>query len=312
MVFYICNQIFKKFIFENTFKLNSEEILKIVPNYFDSLLEIKKRENEIIYNLDLACYFFIKNEYDISSYYFSFLRKTICNFEKLRCYEGLILVNEINCYINSKRYYKIFDLNSLIIDKLNNSEGIYLNEFKYFQIVFNIKYNFSKVIKRDILKFLTDLYEDDKIRYLYKIGKVLYDCGYKEECIYFCNEIYSIISKKNFETLNEIDCEGLIYISKIYIEEAVFDNLDKIIDISLNLSIYLGCAEFICESYFNKAIFYGKQNDFDKMDTYISLSIYFLNQLDLKKSYDKFLDIGFVFYSLGNIYEAVNNFKNII
>lgn len=312
LVFYICNQIFRKFIFENNFKSNSEDILKIIPSYFDSLLEIKKNENEVIYNLDLACYFFVRNEYDISSYYFGFLKKIICDFEILKSYEELILVNEINCYINSKKYYKIYDLKNLIDENLKNNRSIYLDEFKYFKIVWDIKYKFSNNVEKTILKFLMDLSDEDRIRYLYKISEVLYDCGHKKECIYFCNEIYNVISKKNFKNLSEIDCEGLIYISKIYIEESVLGNLEKIIDTSLNLSIYLGCAEFICESYFNKAVFYGKQNDFDKMDTYISLSIYFLNQLDFKKSYDKFLNIGFVFYNLGNIYEAVNNFKNII
>ena len=88
--------------------------------------------------------------------------------------------------------------------------------------------------------------------------------------------------------------------------------MDKIVEDSLNLSIYIGCPEFICESYFNKAILCGKNNDFDKLDTYIDLSVYFLNQLEFNRNSDRFLSIGFVFYKLGNIYEAIKNFKKVI
>lgn len=313
LVFYICNQMFKKFIFNQYYDLNMQKISEIIPIYFDALLEIKSIENEIIYNLDLACYFFIKHEYKVAAYYFKFLREMSLKFEILKLYKELIFVNEINCYINSRQYDRIYDLEEMINCNLKSSlEEEYLNEFRYFKIILVIRYNFEKFDKGIVLRFIEKCLLKDKVKYLYKICNILYEFGYVSECIYFCKELYSIISKNNFENYEDILCRSLIYISKIYIENSIFDKLEKIVEDSLNLSIYIGCPEFICESYFNKAILCGKKNDFDKLDTYIDLSVYFLNQLELNRNSDKFLSIGFLFYKLGNIYEAVKNFKKVI
>lgn len=310
LVFYICNQIFKKIVFNSEFYIDDDKILDIIPNYFDSLLENMSVENEIIYSLDLACYFFIREEYEVSSYYFGALRTRISDFEFLKPYEELIILNEINCYINLKQYYKLNDFEKIF--RVEEEELKYPNEFKYFKIVLSLKYGKSNFVLDEINEFIMGISHENREFYLYKICKILHEFGFIKECIKCCGEIYKMIKCKRFEDLGKEECKYLSYISKIYIENSNLNHAIKVIEDSLNLSIQIGCNEYVCESYFNKGIFYAKKGDYDKMETYINLSIYFLMKLNLNKNFEKCLDIGFSFYKLGNIYDAIKIFKQVI
>lgn len=77
VIFYICNKVFEKFVFCDTPYDLDDEILNIIPIYFDSVLNLNNNESKLIYNLDLARYFFNHGNYKNASYYFSLIRSFI-------------------------------------------------------------------------------------------------------------------------------------------------------------------------------------------------------------------------------------------
>ena len=79
----------------------------------------------------------------------------------------------------------------------------------------------------------------------------------------------------------------------------------------MELCVNIEDPEILCESYFNKVILSLKENDFDKANMYINLTLFFLNKLKGKNLKEKFLNVGFIFYKLENIYKAIESFNNI-
>ena len=314
LVFYICNNLFGKIVFNKEGKeFNLDDIFEIIPIYFESLIEIKDINKEIIYNLDLASYFFLKKEYKISSNYFKTLRKFSYEFGNLEEFKNVILINELNCYFNLKLYDKILNLKEIIhscVLYLDNQKLEETEEFKFFNVVCIIKAKFSEFSVQYVLDLFSNCENSRKIFYFYKICCVLEDLNYLNECINLCDVICDIIFEDNSKDLNLI-CKVLSFVSRIYMENNVFNRFDYIMEEFLNLSISFGKEESICEAYFNKALFYKEVKNLDKSEIYTNFTNYFLDRLSCK-SVDKSLNIGFMFYRLGNIYKAVKNFKFVI
>lgn len=310
LTFKICNSVFNKFIFGRNFSPYLEKISDIIPIYFDSLLKIKDVSKEIIYNLDLGIYFLIIQEYGIASYYFKFLRRLISSYDVLESYGDIILICEINCYINLREYDKLYFFKDKF-EALNHKDSLYVYDIIYFEWVFNIKYNFEDVIIKNIFYEFENCLFEKKIEYIYKLGKILYELGHLKECIYVCEKLYSILGNGEFEKCRSkyLICKSLVYVSRIYIENMDRKKLGSSIENALNLSISCEYMELMLELYFYKAVFYMKRGEFSKVTKYINLCTHFLERVRYKIGDEVYLNVGFIFYELKDRYEAIKNFS---
>ncbi len=312
LIFDICHNIFKRFVFECSFINNKWDFLDIIPIYFECIEKIGDINKNVIYYLDLAIYFLKIREYNLSSYYFKFLRVNCWEYREVDEFKEFILINEIRCYINLRKYNKIYNFKDKIEFYMENSkEYIYRKEFKYANVLLTIKYSFKDFNKGFVLESFKDFSIEDKINYIYKICNVLYELGYVKEQFLICRELYSIL-KKNSKILSFTKtCKIFNYISGVYIKNSILDKSREIIQKNLELCVNIEDPEILCESYFNKVILSLRENDFDKANMYINLTLFFLNKLKGKNLKEKFLNVGFIFYKLENIYKAIESFNNI-
>ncbi len=311
LVFEICSYMFNEFIFKNGSNVYVNKMFEIIPIYFNSLTKIGGISNGIIYNLDLAVYFLVRQDYYMASYYFEFLRKFSHKYSVLKPYRDMIIVNEMNCYINLRNYDKLYLLKDLIeIRNLKNFE--YMYDFVYFNIVYNIKYNSKCFDVKDVFEIFNGCDLETKIRYLYKIKSILYEMGYLNECIYICENLYLMFKDITDKKYIYLICKILVKISKFYIENMKISELEDIIEYSLNLSITNEYDEFTYELYFYKAIIYMTKNDLNKLSIYVDLCEHFLSKINVNTFYEKYLNIGFMFCKLDDIHGAIKNFNLIL
>lgn len=306
IVFYICNQIFKKVVFEKINLGDNEKIISIIPIYANALTKLGNYENNLIYNLDLACYLFTKGEYSMSAYRFNFLRKMSLQFNSFRKYEVLVFINELTCYVNLNNYDKIYGLMDDIESYMESceDEDMYI-ELNYFKMVWIMKYDFKNFNVENVLSFLDSYSYDKKVKFIYKISRVLKILGYDDKCIYLCEKLVDIIKEENILD-NNLSCEVLLYVCETFIEKNVMCKIDPIMEESLKLSSCINHPEYVFKAYFNKALLYYKKNDLKNLENLLNFVVCFLNRINDKEHRDKFLDIGFMFHKLGDIQSAIN------
>ncbi len=311
IAFYICNQIFKKVVFEKVNLNDNGKIISIIPIYVNSLTKLGNYENNLFYNLDLACYFFMKGEYQVASYHFNFLRKISLDFHNFRKYEVIVFINELSCYVNLNKYDKIYGL----IDDIEfyikscEDEDMYI-ELYYFKMIWIIKYDFENFSPEKVLEFLDSYSSEKKLEFIYKICRILRILGFDDECIYLCEKLINIVSEEKVLD-KSLSCKILLYVCEIFIEKHIFDKIDTIMEESLKLSSCVDCSEYVFKAYFNKALYYYRKNDLKNLETSLNFVVCFLNRIDVREHKDKFLDIGFMFHKLGDIKSSINILHNL-
>lgn len=312
LVFKICNRVFNKFIFEKDFSPYIEKIFEIIPIYFDSLLKVKDISKEIIYNLDLAIYFLIRDEFGMAAYYFKFLRKAISNYKILKEYDNIITVCEANCYINLREYDNLYFIKEKI-EIFNYENSPYSYDVKYFDSILNIKYNFEKFNTKNTFEEFKNCPLERKIEYLYKLSKILYELEHLKECIYFCEKLYSVLINNKFDNCRYkyLVCKSLVHISKVYVDNMKRNRLRNSIENALNLSIEEGYTDLIPWIYFYKSLFYMKKNEINRVNTYINLCMHFISVANRKNRNRIHLNLGFMFYELKDKYESIKNFNYV-
>ena len=103
----------------------------------------------------------------------------------------------------------------------------------YFDVVWNIKYNFEKFNVKDIFEKFKNCSFERKIEYFYNLSCILYELRHLKECIYLWKTVFDFDSCK----YKYLVCRALVHILKIYIENIHRDKLKDFIENALNLSI---------------------------------------------------------------------------
>lgn len=197
--------------------------------------------------------------------------------------EDIILIEKMN--FNNVKSYKVLGLYSLVLIRLLKEDG---EKYK--------KLNLDSISNKDIVL----------ARAHFEYGRAYYSINENEKAI---NEIKESI--RIYPSDNSIEYAKFINeIVELIIQhgetEIALDNIEN----SINIAITQNNIKLIEKAYYLKGISLKMEGRYLQAEMYMNLSIDALSKFGSKsESYQRYLDMGNLYYEIGNVYDATKYYS---
>ncbi|MGV3025376.1 helix-turn-helix domain-containing protein [Clostridium thermobutyricum] len=283
------------------------KLSEIIPIYYDLYSKTEDLNNQLIYLFEIGDYLFLNEEYDESGIYFA----RILDLMKNNSLDNTELYAKICCEL-SKCHFKL---------------GKYIEGEEVLNKSLDL---LDKVTDR---KILCEIYHVNAIK------NILMQQYSKENrdkaCSYAKDDIYKIIDMKSdyvkcyFKTFNTIEAEKTIEeiipilqieSTDICAEEFVKflkilkqynqrEYIQRILDDALNIAIVTNNIQLMEYSYYLKGALLEEEGKYEEAEMNFNLSLDALARFGTKKDfYERYLDLGNLYYKLDNLKESVRYF----
>lgn len=285
-----------------------DEILDIVPKYYDLYRRNNIDANTIIYFKDMANYLYESKEYGEARNYYN------------RVLEILIEKNDINnelypymsyregmCLLKCEEYKEAEKYLSIAKD---NSDNIESDEIKgniyYANSLISILNNREE--NNDYLSKSYEFFSNNSL----KIAESKLDYA---EAYFIVNEEEKAL-KEIKEAVELLPQEQLYYVGSLYMKGArllkknnKLDLADKFADKALNIAIEINHIELIEEAYYLKGVLLQKQERYREAELYMNLSLDSLVKFGTKKDlYSRYIDMANMYHKTQSIQDSIKYF----
>lgn len=304
LAFNFVHELFNYYISNN--KL--EDIPLLTKDYYDFYQKTCSDKNLIIYYMDMSTYCIVNKEFIQAINYCQNVREFFISKNNLKSnYLVIATYNEIISYIMLKDYTKAYEMAKFISEIVDYEE----DEKKRAEIYHVLALVFLRMDRDKFPQYEQksyELYGDNnkkKAISMYNYSSIMFEIGLKEEAIEYINN-----SLKYFPKYDKVKLvEFMLLIVDELLENNILDFAKEICDEVLNYAIEVDKIEFIEKSYYNKAKILIKLNDYYYAEMYMNLCLYALNKCgNNKRLYDRYLDMGYMYYNMNNIIEALKYF----
>lgn len=296
-------------LFHNYLINKSYENIQVnISRYYDICQKSEVTSNILVYFKDMGRYFFANCEYAQAATYFKNIIKLIReNKIEDRNEEAIAVYNKAICHT----YLNEFDKTYLLLDDLIKIVGN-VNEKSKKAIIYNFIADMQ--LKRgandadEYEKIAYSLYDSskDKIDALINSSLILIEIGKIETSLKYMNNAIKLC-KDNGE-------EGLVEVLLICVENLLNNNLieeaHKICDDALNHAIASNDVQYIERAYYLRSKILQGQDKCIESEMYMNLSLDALMKFGGKKEiYERYLDMGNMYFKLGEIRDSLKYFN---
>ncbi|MFC0903136.1 transcriptional regulator [Clostridium sp. MT-14] len=278
----------------------------IISTYYDYLQKCFSNERNSIYYMDIARYFYVSGEFSQSiNYYDNVIR--IC--EEDGCGEYLLkaMYHKATCYINLKCYDKAYELAMKIVNLMDSMQGDIENVCIYQMLaILSLKMDINKFSKYE--KKVYELCEKNlknKCEAMFDYARVLFNLGEKNRALSYLDESLRIYPKDNIRELVHF----MLMSTDILIDNKFLKRACITCNRALDYAINLDDIAFIERAYYYKALMLLKEGDFSKGEMCMNLSLDNLLKFGTSREiYKRYMEMGEMYYKVGNVEESVKYF----
>ncbi|MBA5851277.1 helix-turn-helix transcriptional regulator [Clostridium sp. cel8] len=287
---------------------NIDNVKLTIPKYYVYLKKDFCEKNFAIYYMDIGAYMLKNREYLRA---FNYYENALNISKKIK--DKQIILNSIYykslCLIIMEDYNKVSTSIHYLLKYIKDQPDLIKRAGIYFMCsILSIVYkrdDFSKYEK----KVFNLIKEKSKYKFIviFMYVKIMFDFNMKDKALNYLDRGLEEYSCENYK---EIDFLLLNILDKL-IENNFVNKADKICSDMLNRAIECDNVELMEGLYSCKAYICEKQNDIEHMEIYMNFSLSFTLRLkDRKKIYKKYIDMGNMYYKLGNTFEAIKYFNS--
>lgn len=303
LAFKLIHKLFNCYLDNN----KKDEILDIIPKYYDLYRRNNSEENTIVYFKDMANYFYKIKEYSEARTYYSrvieILEKDNNNKEsELYCYivyrEGMCLL-KCNQYDEAEKYLKIAkELLSNVKDNEIVSKIYYANN-----IIGILNNNVDALDIKKSCDFLKDTTRIASSKLDYAEAYFIIDK--EEEALREIDEAIAMLSQDFTYEIGEV----YIQCANILKNNGKIEFAEELADKALNIAIEINHIILIEKSYYLKGILLQKQNRFREAELYMNLSLDSLVKFGTKNDlYKRYIDIANMYHKTQEIQDSIKYF----
>ncbi|GAA0726820.1 helix-turn-helix transcriptional regulator [Clostridium malenominatum] len=284
-----------------------EKLQVLISKYYDICLKSKSNENQLIYYMDIAKYFYHSEEYIQAAGYYNTVKeegKKVGNMEIV----ARAMIRECYSYTMAKQYKvayeigkKLMELIDVFKDELKKAEAYYIMALLSLR---NNKEEFSHYEKEAYR-----LYGDNKVRIadaIFSYAEAMLDLDMKDQGIEYI--------KKGLTYYEEEKGEGFVQYMLKAVEELIKNNVieeaESISDEAINYSINLKDMKYIEKAYYLKALILGKKGELSSKEMYMNLALDSLMKFGSKRQIlDRYMEMGYMYFKLKNISDSIKYFN---
>lgn len=284
-----------------------EKFQVYISKYYDISQKINSIENQLIYLLDMGRFLFAAKEYQQAANYFGVARKKA---HESKHYKELANAsyNETICYLMMEDYKKAYEISS-DLDKLIK---YFDNDYKKAQAYETLtvlairmdKQKFKYYEEKSLKLYANN--ESQKADLLYNIASIEFELKMNKEAEDYIKRAISIYPKEDKVSFTEL----LLDSTDILVKNGMNELAKSLCDEALNSAIDVNNIMFIEKGYHLKSIILENQNDYEKAEIYMNLSLDSLLKFGSNEElYKRYMELGSMYFKLNNVSEALKYFN---
>ncbi|WP_138207364.1 helix-turn-helix domain-containing protein [Haloimpatiens lingqiaonensis] len=285
-----------------------EKVQFITSDYYDLYQKAYSDKNRIIYYLDMSRYCFANKEYRQAINFYSNVKKFLILDKKLKKqYLVISTYNEIVCYIMLKEYDKAYEISKELAEIVELEK----DEKKKAEIYHLLA---MMCLRGDCKRFeeykqkANKLYghnDNKKATALYNYAVTMFRLNQSEKAVEYVKEAIKYFPKHDKFNLVRF----LLGIVQELSDNNVLDFGREICDEALDYAIEVDKIEFIEKAYYYKAKILSKLKEEDQAEIYMNLCLDSLVKFgNNKELYERYLEMGYMYYNLGNTIDSIKYF----
>ncbi|WP_123052858.1 transcriptional regulator [Clostridium sp. JN-1] len=288
-------------------KGKTEKIQLIISKYYDYCHKCFNKENEIIYYMDIAKFFYTTKEFSQAASYYNNVRiisNDMKNYELL----SRATYNEAACYLMLEDYEKSYSIAEKMITLIDYMEDDSKKAEAYHMLaILSLRKNSGKFEEYEKKSY--ELYKDDlvhKSQAMYNYGAVMFALGLKKRAVKYVSS--AIESYPKDDKMNLV--KFLLMSIKKLIENDVLEIAQDTCDTALNYAIDLDNVVFIEMAYHYKALILEKQGKMDLAEMYMNLSLdALLKFANSSQICNRYIEMGDMYHKMGDVRESIKYFN---
>ncbi|WP_270474879.1 helix-turn-helix domain-containing protein [Clostridium cochlearium] len=307
IAFYIMHLLFLHNIENNRI----ERLQALIPTYYEISIKSSLEENQLKYYMDIGEYLYKFKEYIQAANYYNIVKKSAYKKKSGYIFAKAIL-NECKCYIMLENYEKAYKLSEKFLEldivnyfKKDIEKAEVYNVFAILNIINMDMDNFKKYKSIAYDLYGKEMYNKALASYSFAIAMI--NVNLKDKGVEYIKKSLEYYPKVDLNKFTEFMIKCLDYIIN---NNNDIEEVENIINTSIDYSIKINNLKCIEKSYYYKSILMGKINNIESQEIYMNLSLDVLMKIgNTKDIYKRYIDLGNMYYKMNNIEESVEYFN---
>lgn len=304
LAFKLIHKLFNYYLSQK--KLN--DILDIVPKYYDLYRRNNICSNTIIYFKDMANYLYESKEYGGAKNYYNRILNLLTekNETNSELY-AYINYKEGICLLKCAEYEEAERCLDTSINCLENIKSDYIKgDIYHAASIIGILNN--KTECNDYISKAYELLENDTLKIAelkFNYADTYFSINEEEKAIKEINEAIEILPKDQLYNVGNLYMKG----AKLFNRNKKLELADEFADKALNVAIELDNIELIEEAYYLKGMLLQEQGRFREAELYMNLSLDFLMRFGTKKDlYNRYIDMANMYHKTKAVQDSIKYF----
>ena len=303
VAFNLIHSLFNHYIIGNEL----EKVRIILSKYYDLWNKCNTNENELLYHMDVAMYFYAAAEYIQAASYYKNVRvasKKCNDFNTL----ARATYNEAACYVMLENYERAYEIAVRLSELVNFLElDIKKAEAYHMLAVLSLRRDEDKFSNYE--KKAYELYGDNldyKANAMYNFAAVMLDMSKEQQGISYIENALSYypITKVHERVDFMLECISAL------VGHGIYGNTKDKCEEALDLAIEISNNKAIEKAYYFKSLISEGEGEYLNAEMYMNLSLDILEKCGSKSDiYNRYLQLGDMYHRRNNISESLKYFN---
>lgn len=284
-----------------------DSVQSLSVRYYEYCQKSDEDENYLTYYMDMARFLFLTKEYLQAANYYDNVRKSAKEKSK-QAILAKATYNEAACYIMLDNHSRAYEIAIRLEELMDYLEGD-LKKAEGYHMLAILSLSMEKGKFEEYEERSYDLYGynlEHKAMAIYNYGAAMFDANLKEKALEYIKNAIALYPKSN----KEKQVRFMLLIVDELIENNVLEYAQGICDETLNYAINLDNLKFIEKAYYLKSRILQKENNVLSSEMYMNLSLDALLRVGTKRDiYKRYIEMGYMYYNLSQVNEAVKYFN---
>jgi hypothetical protein len=284
-----------------------DSVQSLSARYYEYCQKSDEDENYLTYYMDMARFLFLTKEYLQAANYYDNVRKS-AKEKSQQTILAKATYNEAACYIMLDNHSRAYEIAIRLEELMDYLEGDLKKAEAYHMLaILSLSMEKGKFEEYEEKSYALYGYNlEHKAMAIYNYGAAMFDANIKQKALEYIKNAIALYPKSN----KEKQVRFMLLIVDELIENNILEYAQGICDETLNYAINLDNLKFIQKAYYLKSRILQKENNVLSSEMYMNLSLDALLRVGTKQDiYKRYIEMGYMYYNLSQVNEAVKYFN---
>jgi tetratricopeptide (TPR) repeat protein len=284
-----------------------DNLQSLSTRYYEYCQKSDEDENYLTYYMDMARFLYGSREFLQAANYYNNVRKSAKEKEN-NAMLARATYNEAACFIMLGDYNKAYEVAVRLEQLVDYLEGdLKKAEGCHMLAMLSLRMDKGRFEEYEEKSYALYGYNiEQKANAIYNYATAMFDVGLNDKALKYIENSVGLFPKSNMEKLVSF----MLLVVDELIDNNILEYAQSICDETLNYAINLDNVRFIEKAYYLKSRILQKENNMLSYEMYMNLSLDALLRFGTTREiYERYVEMGYMYYNLSQVKEAVKYFN---